>query len=78
MSATYKRTLVTSALPYANGDLHLGHMVGYIQADIWIRFQRKFDHEVFYICGDDAHGTPYSGAKCGCLGRESTAEINGF
>ncbi|HWU68756.1 MAG TPA: methionine--tRNA ligase [Stenotrophobium sp.] len=53
-----KRLLVTNALPYANGPIHLGHLVGYIQADIWVRFQRMQGHEVHYVCADDAHGTP--------------------
>jgi len=53
-----RKILVTNALPYANGPLHLGHMVGYIQADIWVRFQRMCGHEVTYVCADDAHGTP--------------------
>lgn len=53
-----RRILVTNALPYANGPLHLGHMVGYIQADIWVRFQRMCGHDVTYVCADDAHGTP--------------------
>ncbi|QHS09556.1 methionine--tRNA ligase [Sinimarinibacterium sp. NLF-5-8] len=50
--------LVTNALPYANGPLHLGHMVGYVQGDIWVRFQRQRGHTVHYVCADDAHGTP--------------------
>lgn len=50
--------LVTSALPYANGDTHLGHMLEYIQTDIWVRFQRLRGHNCIYVCGDDAHGTP--------------------
>lgn len=54
-----KRTLlVTNALPYANGDIHLGHLLGYIQADIWVRFQRLKGHTAYYVCGSDAHGTP--------------------
>ncbi|MDP3857623.1 MAG: methionine--tRNA ligase [Stagnimonas sp.] len=53
-----RRILVTNALPYANGPLHLGHMVGYLQADIWVRFQRMLGNEVHYVCADDAHGTP--------------------
>ena len=53
------RTLfVTNALPYANGPIHIGHLVGYIQADIWVRFQRMQGHTVHYVCADDAHGTP--------------------
>ncbi len=50
--------LVTSALPYANGSIHLGHLVEYIQTDIWVRFQKMRGHEVHYICADDTHGTP--------------------
>ena len=54
-----KRTiLVTSALPYANGPLHLGHLVEYIQTDIWVRFQKMRGHECYYVCADDTHGTP--------------------
>lgn len=49
--------LVTNALPYANGPIHLGHLLGYIQADIWVRFQRMQGHRVHYVCADDAHGT---------------------
>ncbi|GAB1256669.1 methionine--tRNA ligase [Aurantivibrio plasticivorans] len=49
--------LVTNALPYANGPIHLGHLVGYIQADIWVRFQRMRGNHVTYVCADDAHGT---------------------
>lgn len=53
-----RKILVTSALPYANGSIHLGHMVEYIQTDIWVRFQRMRGHECHYVCADDAHGTP--------------------
>ncbi len=53
-----RRILVTSALPYANGSIHLGHLVEYIQTDIWVRFQRMQGHEVHYVCADDTHGTP--------------------
>jgi len=53
-----RKILATCALPYANGSLHIGHMVEYIQADIWIRFQKLQGHTCYYICGDDAHGTP--------------------
>lgn len=53
-----KKILVTTALPYANGDLHLGHMVEQIQADIWVRVQKLLGKQCFFICGDDAHGTP--------------------
>ena len=54
-----KRTLlVTSALPYANGPIHMGHLVEYIQTDIWVRFQKLRGHDCLYVCADDAHGTP--------------------
>jgi len=53
-----RRLFVTSALPYANGAIHLGHLVEYIQTDIWVRFQRLQGHEVHYCCADDTHGTP--------------------
>lgn len=58
MSASPRRILVTSALPYANGSIHLGHMVEYIQTDIWVRFQKMRGNECWYVCADDAHGTP--------------------
>ncbi len=53
-----RNILVTSALPYANGPIHLGHLVEYIQTDIWARFQRLRDNTCYYVCADDAHGTP--------------------
>lgn len=53
-----RNILITSALPYANGPIHLGHMVEYIQTDIWARFQRMQGHLCLYVCADDAHGTP--------------------
>ena len=53
-----RNILVTSALPYANGPIHLGHLVEYIQTDIWARFQRLRDNSCYYVCADDAHGTP--------------------
>lgn len=53
-----RKILVTSALPYANGAIHLGHLVEYIQTDIWVRFQKMQGHECYYVCADDAHGTP--------------------
>lgn len=55
---TVRKMLVTSALPYANGHLHLGHMVEHIQTDIWVRTHKMQGHECISICGDDAHGTP--------------------
>ena len=53
-----RKILVTHALPYANGPLHIGHMVGYIQTDIWVRFQRMCGNDVTFVAGEDAHGTP--------------------
>jgi methionyl-tRNA synthetase len=53
-----RKILVTSALPYANGSIHLGHLVEYIQTDIWVRFQKMRGHECWYVCADDTHGTP--------------------
>lgn len=54
---TTRKILVTSALPYANGSIHLGHLVEYIQTDIWVRFQKMRGHQVAYVCADDAHGS---------------------
>jgi len=54
---TSRKILVTSALPYANGPLHLGHMLEQLQTAIWVRFQRSRGHHCRYICADDAHGT---------------------
>ena len=58
MSSSKRRLLVTSALPYANGQIHIGHLVEYVQTDIWVRFQRMRGHEVHYVGADDTHGTP--------------------
>ncbi|WP_417584932.1 methionine--tRNA ligase [Nitrincola sp.] len=58
MTANSRNILVTSALPYANGPIHLGHMVEYIQTDIWVRFQKQRGNTCIYVCADDAHGTP--------------------
>ena len=58
MTQVAKKILVTCALPYANGSIHLGHMLEHIQADIWVRYQRMRGNEVYFICADDAHGTP--------------------
>ncbi|MDF7670406.1 methionine--tRNA ligase [Orbaceae bacterium ESL0721] len=55
---TQRKILVTCALPYANGSIHLGHMLEHIQADIWVRYQRMRGNEIYFICADDAHGTP--------------------
>ena len=59
MNPKYKRTLVTAALPYANGPLHIGHLAGcYLPADIYVRFLRSNGHDVKFICGSDEHGVP--------------------
>src|SRR5271166_3033181 len=53
-----RRMLVTSALPYANGPIHLGYLLEAVQTDIWVRFQKLRGHECYYVCADDTHGTP--------------------
>ncbi len=58
MKPAKRKLLVTCALPYANGPLHLGNMVEFIQTDIWVRWQKMMGHDVTFVCGDDAHGTP--------------------
>ncbi len=58
MPSPSRKLLVTSALPYANGPIHIGHLVEYVQTDIWVRFQRLAGHDVTYLCASDAHGTP--------------------
>ncbi|MES9989279.1 MAG: methionine--tRNA ligase [Candidatus Thiodiazotropha endolucinida] len=58
MNQTARKILITSALPYANGPIHIGHLVEYIQTDIWARFQKMRGHQCIYVCADDAHGTP--------------------
>ncbi|MCP3867337.1 MAG: methionine--tRNA ligase [Gammaproteobacteria bacterium] len=58
MNESPRKILVTSALPYANGPIHIGHLVEYIQTDIWVRFQKMRDNRCIYVCADDAHGTP--------------------
>lgn len=58
MANNARKILVTSALPYANGPIHLGHLLEYIQTDIWVRFQKMRGHQCVYVCADDAHGTP--------------------
>ncbi len=74
---TTRNILVTAALPYANGSIHLGHLVEYIQADIWVRFQRLRGNNCLFICGDDAHGTPImlSAAKQGISPEELVANM---
>ena len=58
MTTEPRKILVTSALPYANGSIHMGHLVEYIQTDIWVRFQKLRGHKCTYVCASDAHGTP--------------------
>ena len=58
MSSSSRQIVVTSALPYANGPIHIGHLLEYIQTDIWVRYQKLRGHECIYVCADDAHGTP--------------------
>ena len=58
MEEKKRRIVVTSALPYANGDIHIGHLVEYIQTDFWVRFQKMRGNECVYVCADDTHGTP--------------------
>lgn len=58
MSFKPRKILVTSALPYANGSLHMGHMIEYLQTDIWVRFQKLRGHDCIYVCASDSHGTP--------------------
>jgi methionyl-tRNA synthetase len=57
-TSSKRKILVTCALPYANGSIHLGHLLEHIQTDIWVRFQRMRGHETYFVCADDAHGTP--------------------
>ena len=73
-----RRILVTSALPYANGPLHLGHILEQVQTDIWVRFQRSRGHECHYVCADDAHGTAImlSAEKRGITPEQQIAEIH--
>jgi methionyl-tRNA synthetase len=73
-----RKILVTSALPYANGPLHMGHLVEYIQTDIWVRFQKLNGHTCLYVCADDAHGTAISlhAEKLGITPDELVARIN--
>ena len=58
MSVTQRKIFVSSALPYANGSIHMGHLVEYIQSDIWVRFQKLYGNKCIYVCAADAHGTP--------------------
>src|SRR5215467_1557962 len=73
-----RKLFVTTALPYANAPFHIGHMMEYIQADIWVRFQRMQGHEVHFIGADDAHGAPImlAAEKAGKTPEEFIAEIS--
>ena len=73
-----RKILVTSALPYANGPLHMGHLVEYIQTDIWVRFQKLSGNCCTYVCADDAHGTAISlhAEKQGVTPEALVAQIN--
>ncbi len=78
MRRTMNRKLfVTTALPYANAPFHIGHMMEYIQADIWVRLQRMLGHEVHFVCADDAHGAPImiAAEKAGKSPKEFVAEL---
>jgi methionyl-tRNA synthetase len=76
-SPTLRQLFVTTALPYANGKFHIGHMMEYIQADIWVRFQRMQGHKVDFVCADDAHGAPImiSAEKAGLSPQDYVAGI---
>ncbi|MDX1695772.1 MAG: class I tRNA ligase family protein, partial [Ketobacteraceae bacterium] len=74
MTKDNRKILVTSALPYANGPIHLGHMLEYIQTDIWVRFQKMRGHKCTYVCADDAHGTAIM-LKAEQLGRTPEEQI---
>jgi methionyl-tRNA synthetase len=73
-----RKILVTNALPFANGPIHLGHLLGYIQADIWVRFQRMAGNKVSYVCADDTHGTAImlSAEREGISPEELIARVN--
>ncbi len=73
-----RKILVTSALPYANGPIHIGHLVEYIQTDIWVKFQKLRGNECIYLCADDTHGTAImmSAQRTGCTEEEWIAKIS--
>ncbi|MEM1156282.1 MAG: class I tRNA ligase family protein, partial [Pseudomonadota bacterium] len=77
-SAATRNILVTSALPYANAPLHLGHMLEQVQTDIWVRFQKSIGHDCVYVCADDAHGTAImlAAEKLGITPEEHIAAIH--
>ena len=72
-----RKLFITTALPYANGPLHIGHIMEYIQADIWVRFQRMQGHEVHFMGSEDAHGAPImlAAEKAGKSAEAFVAEI---
>ncbi|NTS77320.1 methionine--tRNA ligase [Catenovulum sp. SM1970] len=72
-----RKILATSALPYANGSLHLGHLLEHIQTDVWVRYQRLRGHQAYYVCADDAHGTPImlKAQQMGLSPEEMVAEV---
>ena len=72
-----RKLFVTTALPYANAPFHIGHMMEYIQADIWVRTQRLLGHEVHFVCADDAHGAPImiAAEKAGLTPQAFVAQI---
>ena len=74
---TPRRLFVTTALPYANGNFHIGHIMEYIQADVWVRYQRMQGHEVHFVCADDAHGAPImiAAEKAGITPQQFVANI---
>ena len=74
---TARQLFVTTALPYANGNFHIGHIMEYIQADIWVRYQRMQGHQVYFVCADDAHGAPImiAAQKAGITPQEFVANI---
>jgi methionyl-tRNA synthetase len=76
-AAMPRKLFVTTALPYANAPFHVGHMMEYIQADIWVRFQRMVGHEVHFVCADDAHGAPImiAAEKAGLSPQDFVAKI---
>lgn len=73
-----RQILVTSALPYANGPIHIGHLVEYLQTDIWVRFQKMMGNRCIYICADDTHGTAImlSAQKEGISEEEFIAKVS--
>jgi len=77
MAAMSRQLFVTTALPYANAAFHIGHMMEYIQADIWVRYQRLRGHTVHFVCADDAHGAPImiAAEKAGCTPQQFVAKV---